>query len=111
MSTLPHPNLFGAMLPHPGARHTDPATSHEAAQRKASTSATDAAIVLKCLRVAANNGMTADQIEASLDWPAHAAGKRLSELFKLGLVTRGPATRETRSGSPALIWYHGDLKR
>lgn len=109
--TLPHPDLFTDPLPMPGVRHSDPVTSHEAAHRKVAHQATDAAIVLGCLRHAGANGMTADAIEARLGWPNMRAARRLTELLRMQLVTRGPATRDTRTGSPALVWYHGSLDR
>jgi hypothetical protein len=81
----------------------DPATSRRAAARAESHAATLRRTILDILAAAAD-GCTADEIECRMGWRAMTAARRLTELYRANLIRRGPDTRMTQTGCPALVY-------
>lgn len=102
--------LFGDPLPdhrddpppHTRARPTDPPTSHAAAEGSREAARRQRACILACLRQYGD--MTADELDDRLNWRPTTAGRRLSELARVGLIRSTGATRPTRSGHAAEVY-------
>jgi len=88
--------------PHTRARLTNPGTSHEASEATVQTSAHQRRLVILALEAA--GPMTADGIDSYLGWRDTTAGRRLSELARLGAVRTTGDTQPTRSGRSAEVW-------
>lgn len=93
------PPGLSLFAPSTRARRTDPATSHAAAH--AQDGAAQRAAILAQL---AAGPMTADELDAALAWRPTTAGRRMRELWQLGLVRGTGQTRPTRSGRSAEVW-------
>jgi hypothetical protein len=87
----------------PGARHTDPGTSHAAAAEHAAQRETDRARALDALRMALD-GLTDFELGALLGRQQTSAGKRRGELRDAGLVRDSGRRRPAPSGSLAIVW-------
>ncbi len=86
------------------ARRTDPETSHAAAAGHVASGA-NAAQRAACLRVMSHVGMTSDEIAAAAGIERHASARRLPELERAGLVSRGPARLSRVGGRSGVTWY------
>lgn len=71
------------LLPQPRARKRDPATSHRAAERAASGAPSQRNKIAAALR---SGPATVRELEARTGLMAHAIGKRMVELQRLGLA-------------------------
>ena len=91
--------LFDA--PAPAARHTDPETSHAAAESMGLAAGKQRSDVLAAL---ADGPATAAELDQRLDWPWTTANRRMKELERLGLVERTGETRPTPRGRSAEVW-------
>lgn len=98
MSKLDQPDLFG-----PGARPSDPRTSHAAARRTPSIRSHDRLLVLH-EHGRHPNGLTDFELAANLDRQQTSVGKRRGELRDLGLVYDTGITRPAPSTAPAIVW-------
>jgi len=86
-------------------RDTDPATSHAAAEQAEPGAARDRESILVFLASRGHQGATADEIERAHHWDGPKATRRLSELFRDGLVVRDPRlTRLTSRGRAAMVY-------
>jgi predicted ArsR family transcriptional regulator len=91
------------------ARRFDPTTSHIAADRVAEFAGKQHDAILAALRD--HGPSTAHEIAAHCGLEAHAVGKRMNELFVVGLVKtvadgKGDVmTRLTPSGRKARVWF------
>jgi len=108
MNTYPGRNAFtNPVTSNPRARSTDPETSHEAG--RAVDAAGQRERILKLLRVVPPSvqerlcGLTADEIDRTIEWRVTTAGRRLSELKRRGLV-EVCGERKTRSGRMAAVY-------
>lgn len=91
----------------PGARHSDPHTSHAAARSMVTAAATQRERVLRYLRSVRCAG--AEQIGEAIGLDPYAVRKRLPELLAGGkaepLNLAGmPSTRPTSSGRRERVW-------
>jgi|GEM_PF-2428304 len=91
----------------PVARHTDPATSHMAAERAALTASKSRMLVLRLL---SERPMTDFELAAASGKAQTSIGVRRGECAKHGLVEKAldgrgeEVTRPSPSGSDALVW-------
>ena len=89
-------------IPKPRARHTDPDTSHEAAESVEDSAPAQRAQILEYLR---NYGpLTADALDEALGLRLTSAGRRLPELQGLRLVDMTRSKAKTRTGRFARLW-------
>ena len=86
----------------PGARRTDPETSHLAAASMVGKIEAQQERILSRLQVF--GPMTADQVDELIGWRETTAGRRLPELAEMGSVRRLETTGITRSGRQARLW-------
>jgi hypothetical protein len=91
-------DLFG-----PGARHSDPDTSHKAAERAPSVRAHDRRLVLH-EHYEHPDGLTDFELAANLGRQQTSVGKRRGELRDIGLIKDTGFTRPAPSGSQAIVW-------
>lgn len=91
-------NLFG-----PGARDTDPETSHLAAGKTPSLRASDRRHAL-LLHATHPNGLTDFELGRLMERQQTSAGKRRGELRDGGLIEDGGHRRPAPSGSSAIVW-------
>lgn len=99
-----HPTLFDTP-PVPRARHSDPETSHEAAQGAARTAPRDRDRALVALREAGARGLTDFELGDVIGRQQTSAGKRRHELMALGLVEKVAGVRRASpSGAQAQVW-------
>jgi hypothetical protein len=100
------PTLFDAGLAtratH-GARRTDPATSHAAAELRPAARIRDRDRVLEMLR-AWPDGLTDFELAQCLGGQQTSLGKRRGELVRAGLVRPTGLTRPSPSGARAMVW-------
>lgn len=94
----PADSIFG-----PGARNTDPDTSHEAAQSFLAGKATDRRLVL-LTHARFDQGLTDFELAALLNRQQTSVGKRRGELRDYGLIEATAARRNSPSASPAIVW-------
>lgn len=94
--------MAGLPMFDPGARKTDPETSHEAAESMRDTAESQRKKILDYLK--AHCPMTADELDDFLGLRVTSAGRRLPELLRAGQVERLPETRATLSGRQAHLW-------
>lgn len=86
-----------------GARDTDPATSHLAAQQAAAVAAGNRRKVLEVL--AASDGPMSDfDLATALDMLPTSVGKRRGELRDEGLVEQADRAGVSHVGSPCIRW-------
>jgi hypothetical protein len=87
----------------PGARLTDPETSHLAADRSKALTAADRRMVLM---VHANHplGLTDFELADITGRQQTSVGKRRGELRDLGLIAETTERHPAPSGSPAIVW-------
>jgi len=88
-------------VPEPAARHSDPATSHEAAASMADEADHQRATVLAALHDF--GPMSNDQLDQQLGWRVGTASRRTAELLKVGLVRRTDTRVPTRTGRAAFL--------
>ena len=87
------------------ARHSDPSSSHEAAE-KVSANGTRASQQLACLEAVRNYpGHTSAELAVKLSIDRYVTGRRLPELREAGLLRNGPKRECTAKGSQAITWY------
>lgn len=92
------PDLLG-----PGARNSDPETSHRAAARDPQRKAKDRAKVWAA-HLANPDGLTDFELADIVGRQQTSAGKRRGELRDLGLIEATELRRPAPSGSPAIVW-------
>ena len=91
-------DLFG-----PGARATDPNTSHEAADRVRPRAATDRGRVL-LVHAKYLSGLTDFELAERMDRQQTSVGKRRGELRDAGFIEATKDLRPAPSGSRAIVW-------
>lgn len=96
---IEQPSLFG-----PGARRTDPDTSHRAAADAALHARTHRARALHALRHAGRDGLTDFELADRTGIAQTSIGKRRGELRDAGLVVDSGNRRPAPSGSAAVVW-------
>ena len=108
-TSTPHKDLYKCLRGHttavtavPGARRTDPETSHQAAASRVGKIAGQQERILSRLQVF--GPMTADQLDQIIGWWVTTAGRRLPELAEMGSVRMLEKTGTTRSGRQARLW-------
>lgn len=90
-----------AMPAMPGARRTDPETSHLAAASMVEGAGTQRRRILRHLEI---GPMTADTLDQVIGWRITTAGRRLPELREMGRVRMLANTETTRTGRQARLW-------
>lgn len=93
-------SLFG-----PGARNTDPDTSHIAAARLRAHDRRQALLV----HAKHPDGLTDFELGVLMHRQQTSAGKRRGELRDLGLIVDAEHRRLAPSGSPAIVWRITDM--
>lgn len=88
---------------NPGARNTDPDTSHKAANRHPQKRARDRVWVLLAHQEHPT-GLTDFELAALVGRQQTSAGKRRGELRDEGLIEETWMRRPAPSGSPAIVW-------
>ena len=88
----------------PTARHSDPATSHEAASDATPLSGRHRRIALAALRYAGSYGMTDFELAAATGVQQTSIGVRRKELVRAGFVEATEQRRLSPSGSSAIVW-------
>ena len=97
------PDLFEFFGLSPGARTTDPETSHLAADAHPGIRAKDRKMVLQAM--AANpEGLTDYELADIVGRQQNRAGKRRGELRDAGLVEETLERRPAPSGASAIVW-------
>lgn len=96
------PDLF-SFTSGPGARRTDPVTSHQAADRHPLLRTEDRRQALLAL-AGHPDGLTDFELGDLIDRQQTSAGKRRGELRDAGLVQKTEERRAAPSGSPAIVW-------
>lgn len=91
------------MWPGPGARNSDPETSHAAANRATISSAIDRGKVL-AVHASHPEGLTDFELATIMGRQQTSVGKRRGELRDLGLIEASESTRPAPSGSSAIVW-------
>ena len=90
-------------LAFPRARNTDPASSHEAANRQRRGRAnTDAMIVLACVKTMP--GATSAELAMFYGLDRHMVARRLPDMEECGLVRRGEIRKCKAHGTNAVTW-------
>ncbi|MCB0967722.1 MAG: hypothetical protein KDB37_12875 [Ilumatobacter sp.] len=74
------------------ARPSDPATSHEAAQRASTHELSDRLLCLKAHVYAGDRGLNGDELELRTGRPYESLGPRRPDLEKAGLLTKATTT-------------------
>ena len=87
----------------PGARATDPETSHIAAKRPAWRARRDRTYVL-IAHYEHSSGLTDFELAALLEKQQTSVGKRRGELRDMGFIEETQDRRPAPSGSPAIVW-------
>lgn len=89
------------------ARRTDPATSHEAAERVESSGTAKAHQAIIAAAVKEHPGLTAGELPQHCGLLYEHVHKRLSEIERLGHIKRGPTRACTvRRGNPVVLtWW------
>jgi hypothetical protein len=87
----------------PGARDSDPRTSHEAAQRDPYIRAHDRMLTLMD-HFHHPDGLTDFELAANNNRQQTSLGKRRGELRDMGLIYDTGRTRPAPSGSSAIVW-------
>ena len=91
-------------LASPRARNTDPASSHEAANRQRKGRAnTDAMIVLACVKTMP--GATSAELAMFYGLDRHMVARRLPDMEERGLVKRGEIRKCNAHGTNAVTWW------
>ncbi len=102
MSLTQSPTAGLPLFKPPGARQSDPDTSHIAAERHTEAAGAQRKKIMDTLR---NEGpQTADSLDSLIGWRDTTAGRRLKELLKADLVVMTDVRADTRSGRPARVW-------
>lgn len=95
---------FALDLASPRARNTDPASSHEAAERQRKGRAdSDAMAVLACVKTMP--GATSAELAMFYGLDRHMAGRRLPDLEERQLVRRGAIRKCKAHGTNAVTWW------
>lgn len=92
------PDLLG-----PGARNSDPETSHRAAARDPDRKMRDRTAVLRA-HYEHPDGLTDFELAEIVGRQQTSAGKRRGELRDMGLIEATELRRPAPSGSPAIVW-------
>ncbi len=87
----------------PGARRSDPDTSHAAADRPSLGLRLDRQLVL-ATHYAHPGGLTDFELASHLSRQQTSVGKRRGELRDLGLIRDSGQKWPAPSGSPAIVW-------
>jgi hypothetical protein len=94
----------------PPSHRNDPETSRAAARKAAGGAANHRHRILQLLAQRGDYGTTAYEAFLNTGGVRHAAGTRLGELERAGLVAKTERRRDTDTGSPAVVWvltgYH-----
>jgi len=97
-TTLP---LF---LVEPTARPTDPITSHIAAAGIKSKSATMRDTMVRLLKHADIQGLTAQDVADQTGWLIQSVTPRFRELERRGLIKRTAVRRKGSTGTTRIVW-------
>ena len=84
------------------ARHSDPSTSHAAAESMRGRTAEHRELILAVLND--HEGLTATEIGERCRLSMVQVARRMKELERLGLAEPTKETRLTGSGRPARVW-------
>ena len=96
-----------SLLDPPIARRTDPATSHEAAER-VTADGSRAVQTAECLDAVARwPGCTSAELAVRMGCSRYVPARRLPELRSVGAVANGPARKCSVTGKLALTWVVG----
>lgn len=87
---------------HPGARASDPITSHLAASQAKELAAVQHRIIVEVLSLSGPLGK--DGIAARTHLTGHAVGKRMSELERFGMAVTTGRTVPSTSGRAEREW-------
>lgn len=79
-------------------------TSVEAAQKALGGSGSQRRRVFDVIRVCKERGATDNEIAEALDLDGNSVRPRRKELEEMGMIRNSGKTRNTRSGSNAIIW-------
>jgi hypothetical protein len=96
-------DLFGDTLFGPGARLTDPDTSHKAANEHQLIRRRDRAAVLH-VHAAHPRGLTDFELADIMNRQQTSVGKRRGELRDMNMIIETPERRAAPSGSSAIVW-------
>lgn len=102
MSERPNQFLGLPIFEDPGARTTDPDTSHLAAERAKESAPAQRKRIVEALRT--HGPQTADGLDELICWRPTTAGRRLGELRTAEVVEMTAYKAMTRSGRQARIW-------
>ena len=92
------------LLASPRARNTDPASSHEAANRQRRGRAnSDGMIVLACVRTMP--GATSAELAMFYGLDRYMVARRLPDMEERGLVHRGEIRKCKAHGTNAVTWW------
>ena len=94
------PDLFSG----PGARRTDPETSHLAADLYPKLRSRDRREALFAHFLSSRSGMTDFELGDAIGRQQTSAGKRRGELRDMGLIEATQERRPAPSGSPTIVW-------
>ena len=94
--------LGGLPMFPPRSRNSDPETSHEAAGSMAGEARAQRERILAHLRL--HGPHTADALDEALGLRDTSAGRRLPELWDMGLACPNASVALTRSGRRAHVW-------
>lgn len=87
----------------PTSRHTDPDTSHQAADDARAGAENGRALALSTL-IGNPGGLTDHELAAITGLQHNSIGKRRCDLRDLGLVVDSGLRRKAPSGSNAIVW-------
>lgn len=87
------------------SRRSDPVTSHDAAAAVVASGTRDSHYGLILAALAAEPGMTSDEIARRAGLDRHAAARRLPELADFGRVRRGAVRRSRLTGKGGVTWW------
>ena len=96
------PDLFS--IAGPGARRTDPETSHQAADRYPKLRGSDRREALFAHAINWRSGLTDFELGDLIGRQQTSAGKRRGELRDMGLIASSEDRRPAPSGSPTIVW-------
>ena len=94
-------NLFTSAA-SPRARHTDPATSHAAAESMQGTAKLHRELIYGALHDYGD--LTAEEAADRCGLHKVQANRRMKEMFRMGLVAPTGETRRTEAGRQARVW-------
>jgi hypothetical protein len=88
----------------PTARHSDPETSHQAAERATERAPSQRFLALSALVLAGDEGLTDFELAVWVNSNQNSIGVRRGELVKVGLVEATDKRRPSPTNSPTIVW-------